>query len=1150
MTEQIRKHRNWRVYGGLLVMLLCVAGLLGSAAMAQVATANINGTVRDTSGAAIPNAQVQLTDVNNGVVRTTVTNGAGIYYFPTVTPGLYSMRASKTGFASVSQPPVTLQVGQTATFDFDLKIGTTSTTVTVTAAAPALETSTAELATVVSPKEVNDLPLNGRNFSELMLMLPGTVNLNTGQANDGFDGVSIGEYAAPTVNGASDKSNMYILDGLNDLNTYSGVYNYEPIVDDIQEFTSQGHNDLAQYGGAAGAMLSVVTKSGTDQYHGALWEYIRNSAFDAIGYFATTVAPLRQNQYGASGGGPLSIPKLYDGRKHHSYIYGAWETFAYRSAQTTGVLGPTAAERNGDFSGSGFTIYDPATTTLNPTTGEYSRQTFTEEYNEPNPKYCGGDINCIPSSRFNPISSLYQSILPATGALVNGSNYYATERSSQTQYSGTIRFDQYFGNNDQIMFRYSQYNLAESSPSDLTGIYSINQPGHNYIGHWTHEFNSSAVSDVYFGRNYGFIDTGTTQPLEPSNFVPELQADGMSPYWMNLTTIGATAPQFTASGYSEGFSGSQLQGTGLADDWQFGGSFTDVLGRHTIKAGVDFQTNNMVSPIAYNGVGFAPQQTASLGANSTGGDGWASLLLGIPGNATYRSIYEDVHGGWIDAAYIQDQFKATNRLTVNFGFRNDFVLTPIYGTGHGSNFYTGEANPLTGTYTLNALPPVCSATQFAPCIPDGIYTGPGSSAPGTGQLPAHTSVNPTLRMINNSLFDWGPRLGLAYRINNKTVFRAAYSRFYDAWGTIIQLSQNFGGNWPSVNAIDNTVLNPDVPTVTVADPLQLGTSGNIYPINNFSQVSQWMVDPNFKTPAYDQWNVGFQRQLPDNITLEADYVGSRGTHEDYGPAFNVPQPGPGNQTARRPFPYMQPQWFDESVGNSRYNALQVTAQTQSTHGVTFLVAYTLSRTTANGCALGASCDAQNPYVLSSSYGTSDLNQTNVFSAAFTAESPFDHSANKVVSNLAGGWALNAIIQVSSGQPYTVVAGNDPLNVGGINQERMNMVGNPNSGSGIHTQKEWFNTSAFTPPTNYVYGNEPVNPLVSQHWNDVDMSLFRNFQIGLGQQRYFQFRADAFNAFNNVVFSVPDTNDTDPTYGQVTGQHNAPRELQFALRFYY
>ena len=414
--------------------------------------------------------------------------------------------------------------------------------------------------------------------------------------------------------------------------------------------------------------------------------------------------------------------------------------------------------------------------------------------------------------------------------------------------------------------------------------------------------------------------------------------------------------------------------------------------------------------------------------------------------------------------------------------------------------------------------------------------------------------------VSNSLADWAPRLGLAYRLNDKTVIRAAYSRFYDEWADITQLSQNFGGNWPAVATIQNNGLNVNAPTVTAADPLQFGTSGGslVYPINDFSQVSQWMVDPNLQTPVFDQWNVGIQRQLPANITLDANYVGSNGRHEDWGPTMNTPQPGAGDVQARRPYPYMLQQWFDQSVGDSRYNAMQVTLTERPTHGINFLAAYTLSQSNADGCNLGASCDSSNPYNRKSDYGTSDLNEKNVFSVAFTAESPYDKSPNKLLATVAGGWAVNGIVQITSGQPYTVTTGTDKENIGCCLQQRANMVSNPNSNVPANsTEIQWINPNAFAQPAPFTYGTEKVNPFVSQHWNNVDMSLFRQFHIGLGEERYFEFRAESFNLFNNVVFPVPNTSVNapldsagNPTFGTVNYQRNVPRQLQMSLKFYY
>lgn len=1150
------KHRNRCWYLAATLMLLTIAGGGFQSAMAQQATAAINGVVKDQTGAAIPNARVDLTNVNTAVVRTTSTNGNGVYAFPSIVPGVYTVQASAAGFTTVKQEETTLEVNQTATFDFQLNVGTTQQNVTVNASeGAALETSTSELGTVVSTQEVTDLPLNGRNFTQLLTITAGVANINRDQSSGGgggWNGHSLGSFTFPAVNGARNRSNYFMLDGQNDLNTIQGMYNYSPIVDAIQEFKTQGHNDLAEYGGVAGGIVSVVTKSGTNQFHGALWEFLRNEAMDARGYFESNLPPLRQNQYGASVGGPVWFPKLYDG-KNKTFFYAAWEGYRFSSANETGALVPTDAERGGDFSdlcASGFTngvcndrdsqghilhqLYDPTSTALSE--GGYTRNPISN--------------NLIPGSQINPISAQYQTLIPHAGALVNGNNVYSSGPEHTSQDTGTVRGDQNFGNNNQLMFRYSQFDQQVANTNNIIGLNTIHVYGHNYIGHWTHTFTPTTFSDVYFGRNFGDTITGQSYPGENAAFLGQLQSQGMSKAWMILDNA-TYAPQWGVDGYL-GLTGSQLQETGLGDNWQFGGSFTKIIGKHTIKAGADFQTNNFRSPIAYSGASFGIAQTAALGAQQgQGGNAWASMLLGVPREASYRNILEIADGGWIDGIFAQDQMKLTSRLTVNVGYRNDMVWTPIYGTGTGGNFYTGNANPITGKYELNALPPNCSASQGAPCIPTGIYTA--SSTPAPGGLPANAYVDPSSdhRVMRNSLNDWAGRLGLDYRINDKMVARASYTRFYDAWETVVQLSQNFGGNWPAVNTIDNSGLNTNIPTAPANDPLGFGNGGAlIYPINDFSQVSQWMVDPNIRTPYMDQWNIGIERQLPANAVLDVNYVGSVGRHLDWGPIMNTPSPGPGDVQSRRPYPYMLQQWFDQSVGNSRYNALQVTLNKRTSHGVTFLVAYTLSHSNDDGCGLGANCNSTNPYNRSVDYGTSDTNEKQAFSAAFTLQSPFAHSTNKPVSLLAGGWALNGIIQVGSGWPFTVTASSDPENIGTISQERVNRVGNPNSGSGLRTPAQWFNTSAFALQAPYTYGNEKVNTLTSDGTRNLDMSLFRTFHIGLGERRYFEFRAESFNLLNKVMFAIPNAALGGANFGAVTNQQNSPRQLQMGLKFNY
>jgi hypothetical protein len=1135
------------------LMIFSLWAVAPQAALAQEASATVNGVVSDPSGAAIPDAHISLTNVNTAVVRTTVANSSGAYAFLNVVPGVYKLEASATGFARVTQSAVTLEVNQTATFDFHLKIGEAQQSVTVEAIGAGVESSTSELGTVVATQEVNNLPLNGRNFTQLLTITPGVANINrdqsgtgNGSGGGGFVGAAVGVASFPSINGARVRSNEYLLDGINDLNTFLTTYNFAPIIDDIQEFKTQGHNDLAEYGGVMGGIVSVVSKSGTNQYHGTLWEFLRNADMDARGFFNAALPPLRQNQFGLAGGGPISIPKVYNG-KNRTFFYAAYEGYRQHQNLEGGALGPTAAERTGDFSALLPTVlYDPNSTTFNGTS--YSRT--------PIPG------NILPPSEISPIAKLYQSLVPQAGPLINGNNIYIPEKQLVTNDTGQIRADQYIGNSDQLMFRYSQYEESELLPQSVIGANSDDIYGRNFAIHETHTFGPTAVLEGYFGRNFGFDNELGSVNGQNAAFLNQLNGLGESTIFETLNGKEYAPMLSSISGYLS-WPNSALQGTTMANVWQFGGTFSKIIGKHTIKFGLDIETNYFHSPIGYDTESFAQAQTAGLGANQgQGGNSWASLLLGVPGGASLRNVNEVAQGGWMDAAFIQDQWKATSRLTVNIGLRYDLRLWPIYG--QGKDLYTGDANAVTGQYILTALPPNCSASVGAPCLPNGTYVGKPASGDtvaqypdpnGPGILPQYVSVaGSNHAILKNDHKDWSGRLGLAYRLNDKTVARAGYGRFYDMWGGITQLAQNFGGNWPAVATINNPTLNQNTITSGMTDPLGLGSGGGVvYPISTFSEVSQWMVDPNFKSPYMDQWNFGVQRELPDSIVADVNYVGSVGRRLDWGPVQNVATPGPGPVSPRQPFPYMLPQWFDQSVGASRYNALQVSVRKTASQNLAFQLSYTLSKAIDDVCGIGANCNTQNVYNRTSDAGLSDTNQTNNFTGSFTVLSPFGKpgsGGNKALAVLAGGWSLNGILSLHSGLPYTVVSNTSILNDGGLNNERANLVGNPNSGAG--RVAEWFNVSAFADPAPYTFGNSRPNAWNTDWGRNLDISLFRQFHLGLGENKYFEFRAEAYNVFNSIIFGYPNSNIDNVNAGQVTSAAPAtlPRQLQMGLKFYF
>ena len=1114
MATSARVGRSRCVLTAGLMIILGLWAVTPPVARAQQASATVNGVVSDPTGAAIPNAEVILTNVKTAVARTSRSNGDGAYAFLNVVPGAYALQASASGFSTLTQSQVTLEVNQTATFDLHMQVGATQTSITVEATGAAVEASTSELGTVVGNQEVVELPLNGRNFTQLLTITPGVVNIHTDQSSgggSGFAGNALGSFSFPAINGSRVRSNTFLLDGVNNLNTFLSLYNFQPIVDDIQEFKTQGHNDLAEYGGVTGGIVSVVSKSGTNEFHGTLWEFLRNEQMDARG------------------------SKLYNG-KNRTFFYAAYEAYRQRLFSETGALGATDAMRGGDFSALGTVLYDPNSTTYNAATNTYSRQPLAG--------------NRIPQNELSPLALAYQNLIPRAGALVNGNNIFLPSSSATNQDEGSIRLDQYLKNSDQLMFRYSQYEQVGNSPNNVIGRQTSDIYGKNIAAHETHTFGPTSILDVYFGRNRGEDLILTSMPGETSAFLSSLSTLGMVKNFMTLN--GSTyAPTISIGGYAS-FPYQQLEYTGLGDVWQFGGTFAKIIGKHTIKFGADFESNNFDAPIAYSNETFATTQTAGLGANQgVGGNSYASFLFGTPNGAAIRDVHEVNHGGWADSFFVQDQWKATSRLTINLGFRDDLKITPIYGSG--KDLYTGDADAVTGQYILTALPPNCSATVGAPCLPNGIYASNGPD-PYTG-LPPHVIVaGSNHRIINNSYLNWAGRAGLAYRLSDKMVVRAGYGRFYDMWGAVSQLSQNFGGNWPAVATINNNALNQNAIVAPMTDPLGLGGSGGlVYPRISFDQVSQWMVDPKFKTPYMDQWNFGIQRELPANAVLDVNYVGSVGRRLDWGPVQNVATPGPGDSTPRQPYPYMFPQWFDQSVGSSRYNALQVSFNKRAGHELAFLLSYTLSRSTDDGCSadIGADCNVQNVYNRAQDAQVSAFNERNVFSGSFTVHSPFGKAGsggNKFVSHLAGGWTLNGILQLNSGLPFTVTTSNSIPNDGGFNQERANLIGDPNTGG--HTVAQWFNTAAYANPAPYTFGNSKGNSLIGDWGKNLDVSLFREFHLGSSETRYFQFRAEAFNVLNNVVFSNPDGYLPDANFGKVTSQQNVPRQLQLGLKFYF
>ncbi len=1159
----------------MVVLSLAVSPTL---VLAQLSTASLNGVVRDSSGAVVPKANVVLIHVETTVERSTVTNDAGNYVFQNITPGRYKLNVNAPSFSSKQVSEFVLGVNQTATIDVSLAAGSQSQVITVEAAAEQLQGSNAGLGTVIATKQVNDLPLNGRNFTQLLSLTPGVAPVSVAQNSmggrqGGFGApIAVGSaFIFPAINGQTNRSNFFLTDGLNNFGSFQSTYAVPPIVDAVQEFKVVSHTDSAEFGSVLGGVVNVVTKSGTNDLHGSVWEYVRNAAFDSRPAFLdpSQRAPgFRQNQFGASVGGPVWIPKLYNGR-NKTFFFFAYQGLRYGQDNSKNILVPTAAELAGDFSASPFLsknncgathnqacqIYNPFTT--DPTT--HVRQVFTG--------------NIIPSNLIDPRMVAYaQAVFPTAGpySAVTNSNGIDTTPQTQTQNEYNVRIDQNFGQNNTLFFRYSAINSLLNTTGGLPGLLKSEKiPGRNWGFSYVHVFSPSLVLQLQYAR---VTNSDNTYQLFTHLDASSLNSQvGFADTFAGGFAGANGGPLIPSPGIGSGDSsyangGDNVELTPKAtDSHQVSGTLTKILGNHTATFGGGFTTNGFASPISYASLGFAGGQTGNPNDPTQPGEPLASFLLNVPDNANRRNVNEQTRFGGLMSWFLQDSWKATSRLTINAGLRYDLTFIPPYGTnatiGQEGGIETGDVDFSNGTYIVQKLPPPCSVRGFAPCIPDIV----GQPA---GSLPAHVVVDPRGKIAHNDSKNFGPRFGLAYRLGDKTVIRSAFGIVYDNWAAVSQMAQNIEGAWPDIGQqIANNLNGPaGPPTVTAQNPF--ATSGAFPAPTPFNQV-QWFYDPHIKNAYSQQWNFGIERELNASTTVDLNYVGSGSRRTNVGGYYNTDlTPGLTEDAARRPFPYISPTFYDRSIGSASYNALQFEMKKRYTRGLGYQVAYTYSKSIDEGSSGWFGVEGQSltdPYNIKSSRGPSGYDLTHTLSFNAVYEIPVGKgkrfsTKSTALDYVVGNWQVNNIFSVRSGTPYNVYYGASDLagtgNVSWAQYERANLVGDPNQGScpgggKVGSVSCYFNTSAFAVPAQGTFGTSGRDAFRSAPYWDVDLSIFRQFP--LGESRRFEFRAEAFNLFNNVVFDKPGNDISNASsFGKVTkvAPGTTARQLQIGAKIIF
>ncbi len=1155
--------------------------LAAVSAGAQTSAGEVNGTVSDPSKSAVAGAQVTLVNTVTRLENRATTNADGYYVFVNVAPGAYSLKIENTGFKGAQLPTFTVGVNQTVTQDVSLQLGQVSETVNVSAEAELIQKSSAELGTVIQEKAVEDLPLNGRNFTQLLSLTPGATPVNTAQGGGvsfqdaGPSGIPGSNITKPSIHGQQNRSLLYFMDGFINTDLRGPIYGILPIVDSIQEFKVQGHNDKAEYGGVTGGIVNVVSRSGGNDYHGSGWQYLRNNFFDARNPFVDITpglgpAAFRQNQYGATIGGPIKHQK--------TFWFGAWEGWRYTKPTQTLDLVATPAELNGDFTNSVSKnqIYNPYSTRKNPAnTAQIIRDPFVcdPSGNPVTPLADGTQVggtacNKIPTSLISaPMQSLLKTYFaPSNFPLTASQNYIENRPTIDNANSWQVKVDHRFNDSNNVFFRFSQIldhhlDTLAATLADRPSDYH----GNNYGGGWTRVMGAHLILDVRAGilqKPYVFNQTHSAKGIEP---LKSAGFQNIDKYGGLNVTVGSP------------WTGNELGNRGDSirrnPDWSGSANLNWIHGRHNFRMGYQYiyvgrDQINTFQLFGYNGtITNNPVSTANTGLSL------ASALLGFPAS----SSGELPDGGEVNfhlgtwSIYGQDEWKVSRKVTLNLGLRWDVLTQP-----HVNNSRLFNALDLfAGKWIIGASAseiPACNTSNTNPCFP-----GAGlSSVPFNDHIvfAGSRAFNPPPVYDNI-----GPRFGLAWEATHNTVVRIGYGLYYDALPARSQYAQNDleAGQWPWVRAFSgspNSVVGAAlVPITAVAGQLSQGVPAS--PWNSLQ--STFFDDPHYKDGWSQQYSVEIQRQMSSSTVFSVAYVGSVNGRLPYtGRANGANKPFAQGTPATtvdtlRAMPFMTSAFkYTQNIGEGNYNSFQTKLQRRFNRGLMTLISYTWSKSldnssgyfdVENGAGQGGATvsDYFNPGL---NRGPSGYDIPHFFSWYTVYHLPFGKGERWLTSGPAawvlGNWQANFIFQARSGQPFNINVGGDPANIGGsiggfTGYSRPDVVGNPIPAT--QTAQLWFDPNAFAVPSGH-FGNYGRNSLRTSHVVNQDFSMFKTIKIG--ERRELQLRFEGFNVLNIQNLGVPATTTIQSTaagnlssgVGRITSLAGGtnPRQIQFGARF--
>lgn len=1100
---------------------MCLALMVGVQLRGQVSTASVTGVVRDPRGGMVPEASVVLRHVETGLERQTVTNVAGNYVFVSVQPGTYTLEVKRQGFRTSTIRPFLLEVNQTATFDFALQIGAVDQSVTVEAIGASVQAASSELGSVVTERQVLELPLNGRNFTQLITLTPGASPVNVAQNNNGGGVSTIGDFNYPAMNGQTNRSNFFMTDGVTNFGGLRSTYVVPPIIDSIQEFKVQSHNDQSEFGMVTGGVVNVVTKSGSNEFHGSVFEFLRNDALDARNPFRVDITPLRQNMFGGTAGGRIL--------RNRTFFFVAYQGFRQHTPANTQYNVPTQANLHGDLRDWPNQIFDPFSTRENPSkVGTFIRTPFAG--------------NVIPESRLDRgLLQYLQVTVPApiqTG--IPGFNQLDLTPVTQRQEEYTARLDHNFRANDFVWVRASGQLFDQSGSGGRQTMASTTDIStRNLGGSWVHIFGPASILQVQFGRSIAVNTVTNSFKNLPAGFIKDVGlADEICCSYRSGQTV---VPAFNITQFFSG--GSINDTTHPGDSYQYKANYSRVFASHIVKFGGEFNTMHDLIISNFASISFNSVQTQDPQSPGQTGSPLASFLLNIPSGADRKDFYKTYRFGGVLGFFAQDSWKATSKLTVNFGFRYDRTFIPPIGTREDGGIYMGDIDYNRGIYVLQAVPASCSQLGKPPCMP----------TPG-GQLPDGVVVDPRGKILHDFTDNWQPRLGLAYRLDQKTAIRASFGMFFDSWSGIDQGAQNLGHSWPDVGR--QASANQNVPTLQQPLPVIKGTdpfpNSTLPAATPFTQ-GAWFADPYMRNPYSMQWNLGVQRQFGNDVLVSLNYVGSGDRRGSMGGYYNVAlTPGPGTPQSRAPWPSIVANNWVRSWGRSNYNALQLQVRKRFSNGFSYMLNYTWSKSIDTGCSgsFAEGCGIQDPYHFNNDRSVSAFDLPHILNINWTYQLPFGSGkrfrTGKVIADqIIRNWQVNGIASFNSGPPYSVTLSGDIANTGNSAYMRPNLVGDPIPAN--PTPSLWINRQAFAVPAQFTFGNAGRNILRSDGTANFDLSLFREFGIPVREGMRVQFRAEAFNALNSPRFAAPSSNLSLTTFGRVLGVSNKPRQMQLAVK---